>query len=395
MHTATELGRTLRQAREQTDSLFRLVRPDSLYERPIPERHRIIFYLGHLEAFDWNLIGRYALDLPVFHAEFDRLFAFGIDPPAGQLPQDAPRDWPALAEVQRYNQHARDEIDDVIESVPEQLLHVAIEHRLMHAETFAYILHQLPYDRKSGAPDMPPQSRGALEPRSIEIPAGAARLGRTCEEGFGWDNEFNACTVEVPAFSMAKYKVTNGEYLDFVRAGADAPFFWADRGGRWFWRGMFADIPLPLDWPVYVTWREAEAYARWRGKRLPTEPEWHRGFDHQSAQADASAAASAGANFDFRRWDPVSVTSGDNGHEGPMQLASNGWEWTSTRFGPFPGFEPFPFYANYSEPFFDGEHYVLKGASPQTAAQLARPSFRNWFRPSYPYIYATFRVVDA
>ena len=74
----------LARARDNTDALFRLVRPDSMYERPIPERHRIIFYLGHLEAFDWNLIGRYALDRPAFHAEFDRLFAFGIDPPPGQ-----------------------------------------------------------------------------------------------------------------------------------------------------------------------------------------------------------------------------------------------------------------------------------------------------------------------
>ena len=80
--------------------------------------------------------------------------------------------------------------------------------------------------------------------------------------------------------------------------------------------------------------------------------------------------------------------------ETPSQLVGNGWEWTSTVFAPFPGFTPFPFYRNYSEPFFDGQHYVLKGASPRTAARLARPSFRNWFRPSYPYVYATFRLVE-
>ena len=76
-------------------------------------------------------------------------------------------------------------------------------------------------------------------------------------------------------------------------------------------------------------------------------------------------------------------------------MAGNGWEWTSTPFAPFPGFAPFPFYQNYSEPFFDGRHYVLKGASPRTAACFLRPSFRNWFRPSYPYVYATFRMVKA
>jgi formylglycine-generating enzyme required for sulfatase activity len=76
-------------------------------------------------------------------------------------------------------------------------------------------------------------------------------------------------------------------------------------------------------------------------------------------------------------------------------MRGNGWEWTSTVFGPFPGFEPFPFYRNYSAPFFDGQHYVLKGASQRTAARFLRPSFRNWFRPGYPYVYATFRLAES
>src|SRR5438270_8439617 len=115
----------LSQARGATDELFRLVRPDAIYERPIAERHRIIFYLGHLEAFDWNLIARYALDRPAFHREFDQLFAFGIDPPPGQLPADQPSDWPKLEEVERYCRQVRDEIDTL--PIPEQLLHVAVE----------------------------------------------------------------------------------------------------------------------------------------------------------------------------------------------------------------------------------------------------------------------------
>src|SRR5580700_1417280 len=173
MRTQPELGRALDEAREQTDTLFRAIRPDSFYERPIPERHRIVFYLGHVEAFDWNLIGRYALDRRPFHAGFDHLFAFGIDPPPGQLPNDRPSDWPSLAEVDRYNQRVRDEIDDLMDQVPEQLLHVAVEHRLMHAETFAYILHQLEYDRKV-MPAASPKLGLARAPqmRMIEIPAG-------------------------------------------------------------------------------------------------------------------------------------------------------------------------------------------------------------------------------
>ena len=371
---------TLARARAETDALFRLVRPDSLYERPIPERHRIIFYRGHLEAFDWNLIG-HALDRPPIDAGLDRLFAFGIDPPPGELPNDQPSDWPSTDVVERYCGRVREALDTI--DIPEQLLNVAVEHRLMHAETFAYILHQLPYQRKVGAGAQWTWAGGApRSPRMVEVPAGAARLGRTDSEGFGWDNEFQAHIENVPAFAIARHKVTNGEYLEFVRQGAAVPFFWAERNGDYFYRGMWSEIPLPLDWPAYVTYDEAAAYARWRGMRLPTEAEWHR----------AACGSSVSRNVDFASWDPIPVDEGDDGIQ---QMIGNGWEWTSTVFAPFPGFKPFPFYPNYSEPFFDGRHIVLKGASPRTAACFLRASFRNWFRPSYPYLYATFRLVES
>ena len=106
MQTPLELE--LVQARRQTDELLQLVRPEAMYERPIPERHRIIFYLGHLEAFDWNLMGRYALDLPSFHPSFDHLFAFGIDPEEGRLPADSASEWPGVEEVRRYNCRTRE-----------------------------------------------------------------------------------------------------------------------------------------------------------------------------------------------------------------------------------------------------------------------------------------------
>jgi formylglycine-generating enzyme required for sulfatase activity len=256
----------------------------------------------------------------------------------------------------------------------------------MHAETFAYILHQLEYGKKAAIEQPPPEARdadmrGRLE--FIPIPAGPAQLGLLCNGAFGWDNEYQAHLVEVPAFSVAQHKVTNGEYLEFVKEGAGPPFFWADRGAGWVFRGMFSEYPLPLDAPVYVTHDQASAYARWRGMRLPTEAEYHR----------AACSAPRSSNLNFRHWDPISVSADDDGTRRPMQLAGNGWEWTSTLFAPFPGFTPFPFYPNYSEPFFDGAHYVLKGASPRTAECFLRPSFRNWFRPSYPYVYATFRTV--
>jgi len=104
--TATHLAQMLAQARAATDALFGLLRPGAFHDRPVPERHRTIFYFGHLEAFDWNLV-RQAAGVPSFHPEFDQLFAFGIDPDPGQLPQDKRSDWPERAEVQRYNLRVR------------------------------------------------------------------------------------------------------------------------------------------------------------------------------------------------------------------------------------------------------------------------------------------------
>jgi iron(II)-dependent oxidoreductase len=400
MPLGSDLAEALADARRRTDELFGLLVPGALYDRPIPERHRNIFYLGHLEAFDWNQIGRNSLGMASFHPEFDKLFEFGIDPPVGRLPEDQPRDWPAVEEIKRYNARVRAAIDEALErgGVPETIWRVAIEHRLMHAETFAYMLHNLPPERKImpiGAES--PAAGPEILPRMIETPPGTATLGKRRGNGFGWDNEFDEHSVELPAFAMDRYKVTNGDYLEFVKAGADPPHFWVRRGDDWFQRTMFGLAPLPLTWPVYATQQQAAAYAKWRNKALPTEAQFHRAAYGSPNEVSPGAAAE---NYDFRSWDPVPVTAPSSGNPsgansaGFSQLLDNGWEWTSTVFQPFPGFEPFPFYPGYSANFFDGDHYVMKGASARTAACFLRRSFRNWFRRDYPYVYAGFRCVE-
>ena len=207
----------LQQARAETDRLFQQVKPEFLYERPIPERHRIVFYVGHLEAFDWNLLRERVLGRTSFHSEFDNLFAFGIDPVDGGLPSDQPSDWPSLAQVRDYVSQVRQALDEGLAGVvatagqekfsPSQLLNVAIEHRLMHAETLAYMLHQLPFDNKVRKPRLPELVVRPVEPRMIEIPAGPATLGLARGANiFGWDNEYGAHTVAVPAFSSINTK---------------------------------------------------------------------------------------------------------------------------------------------------------------------------------------------
>ena len=429
-----QLQTRLTAARARSDELFQIVRPEAIYDRPLPERHRIIFYLGHLEAFDWNLL-REPLGLSPVEPELDHLFAFGIDPVDGGLPTDQPGDWPTMDRTGAYNTQLRQRLDAAVRQIAARdpglaalgggrLLEVAIEHRLMHVETLCYMLHQLPLDRKFVQPLPPPISRPARPQVSIEIPAGAATLGLPRSEygPFGWDNEFEEHRVEVPAFAIDRLNVTNGDYLQFVREGGYSersfwteaawqwinsrnhrhPAFWIPDGDSWRCRAMFAEIPLPLDWPVYVSHAEASAYARWAKKELPSEAEWHRaacGAPDGRERAfpwDESAPSAQLGNFDFARWDPVSVGSYPQGESafGVADLVGNGWEWTRTPFEPFPGFEPFPFYPGYSANFFDGKHYVMKGGSPRTAACMLRRSFRNWFQPHYPYVYAAFRCVE-
>jgi formylglycine-generating enzyme required for sulfatase activity len=239
---------------------------------------------------------------------------------------------------------------------------------------------------------------------------------------FGWDNEFPAARAAVEAFSIDRHDVTNAQYLAFVDAGGYRceswwapedwawiqsegiahPSFWERAAGGWHWRGAFELIPLPMSWPVYVSYAEASAYARWRGGRLPTEAEFQRAaYGSPSGErlhpwGDAAPTGDHGV-FDFSSWDPEPAGSHPGGASawGVEDLVGNGWEWTSTAFGPFAGFQPMASYPEYSADFFDGEHQVMKGASPATAAGLLRPTFRNWFRGRYPYVYATFRCVSS
>src|SRR5579864_1287059 len=428
---ATLLER-ISDARRRSDTLFEIVQTDGMYDRPIPERHRIIFYVGHLEAFDWNLLYENVFGLTSFHPEFDRLFAFGIDPVGGGLPTDQPSDWPSLDRVREYVRTIRNALDDKLMSniggqrdgFPlDTLLNVAIEHRLMHVETLAYMLHQLPLDRKLPQAASSPVAAFPITHSMIKIPAGTAHLGLKRASGvFGWDNEFEAHTVDVPAFEIDRYMVTNGQFCEFLDDGGyerrelwaaadwewrtagdiSSPVFWRRDDGAWLYRTMFDEIKLPLDWPAYVSHAEASAYARWAGKALPTEEQWHRGAYGSSDVGERSypwgnevPTASRG-NFDFDNWDPVPVNAHPRGQSafGVEGMLGNGWEWTSTVFGPFGGFEPFPFYRGYSADFFDGKHFVMKGGSARTAACMLRPSFRNWFQRHYQYVYAGFRCVN-
>jgi gamma-glutamyl hercynylcysteine S-oxide synthase len=421
--------------RKRSRGLFDLLDPQTYYSRPISLRNPIVFYEGHLPAFSLiSLVQRGTGERGV-DERLELLFARGIDPDSrdAAVPRSgAGTIWPARDEVLRFGAAAdelvlrtlRDHVFDETRPAMRrgEAVFTALEHEAMHQETLLYMWHRLPHTQKRKPADVQYETDGAQPSRdTVSIPEGVATLGADRDRiPFGWDNEFDEHRVTVPAFEIDAHSVTNGDFLEFVQAGGyqqrelwsvegwawrqqeqmEHPIFWERKSDRWFWRGMFDLIPLPLSWPVYVSYAEAEAFARWRGRRVPTEAEYHRaafgtpsGEERPFPWGEDPPDRTRG-NFDFESWEPVPAGSRPAGASawGVHDLVGNGWEWTSTVFAPFPGFAAMASYPEYSAEFFDGQHYVMKGASPATAKELIRRSFRNWFRPNYPYVYAKFRT---
>lgn len=424
--------------RARASQLFGLVEPEAYYTRPIALRNPIVFYEGHLPAFSFITLVRRGLGRPSIDERLERLFARGIDPhEAANAPRARGNEedlWPSRREVQEFVAEADRQVREaLLEGDIDQPGHplldrgeaawCVLEHEATHLETLLYMWHRLPHDHKRRPPGYQPKTDGVVPVAGwVDIAPGVAHLG--VDRGtvaFAWDNEMPAFETAVAGFQIAQHNVSNAEYREFVEAGGYVqerwwrpadwqwvctehlrhPIFWERNESGWWWRGLFDRVPLPDSWPVWVSQAEACAYAQWKGLRLPTEAQFQRaayGTPTDEARrfpwGDAVPQAQHGV-FDFNSWDPEPAGSHPAGQSawGVHDLVGNGWEWTTTPFAPFPGFAVRGCYPEYSEEFFDGEHFVLKGASPATVRDLVRPSFRNWFRGRYPFVYSSFRCV--
>jgi ergothioneine biosynthesis protein EgtB len=422
-----------RRNRGRSQALFDLIDADAYYSRPIALRHPLVFYEGHLPGFSFNTLVKKGMGGASIDPQLETLFARGIDPHESSSGSTRRADWPAREAVRAFADEADRRVIDALEHAPldkpgDPLLDRAeavfsiLEHEAMHQETLLYMWHRLPFEQKRKPPEYQPRVDGRVPVQEwIEVPAGRATLGVDRDSiPFGWDNEHPAHAAHVNAFAIDRHDVTNAAFLEFVDAGGYRqeqwwrpedwawvqaerlvqPLFWERVSGTWYWRGMFELIALPPAWPVYVSHAEAAAFARWRGARLPTEAEFQRAAfgapegERPYPWGSAEPTREHGV-FDFTSWDPEPAGTHPKGRSawGIDDLVGNGWEWTSTVFAPFNGFRPMASYPEYSADFFDGEHVVIKGGSPATARDLLRPTFRNWFRRRYPYVYATFRCV--
>jgi iron(II)-dependent oxidoreductase len=257
-------------------------------------------------------------------------------------------------------------------------------------------------------------------PAEVLVPAGPFTMG-TSTEPWALDNERPAHRVELPAFVIDAAPVTNGQFTEFIEAGGYreprwwsergwrhrvtaelvAPLFWQrDDNGRW-WRRRFGVLePVRPDEPVvHVCYHEAEAYAAWAGKRLPTEAEWEKsarwdpatGRSRRYPWGDEDPTAEH-ANLGQRHLGPALVGAYPKGVSplGVHQLIGDVWEWTSSGWHPYPGFQMFP-YPEYSEVFFGGDYKVLRGGSFGADPAVVRATFRNWDHPIRRQIFSGFR----
>lgn len=306
------------------------------------------------------------------------------------------------------------------------------EHEEQHQETLLQALQACadpPYTPAltRSLPTAPRGPVAADEDGMVLVDGGPFRLG-TDRPGFAYDNERAAHEVDLPAFRIDAVPVTNAAYLEFLadggysrdelwsdggrawrdETGAEAPLYWRRDGDRWLCRRFAADEEPPPRQPVmHVTFWEAEAYARWAGKRLPTEAEWEKAalWDPVAGRSrlypwgdeppgDAPAGAER-ANLDQLAFGPAEVGAYPAGVSayGVHQMAGDVWEWTASDFTAYPGFTAFP-YPEYSEVFFGDQYKVLRGGSWATRPAVARGTFRNWDFPIRRQIFSGFRCAS-
>ena len=352
----------LSEARERTLELIEPLDDAQLNRVYSPLLSPLAWDLGHIANFEELWLVQTIADREPMRGDLGRFYD-AIENPRklrGELP--ILRD----AELRAYMADVRERALEVLDSVEidagaeDPLLRdgfayeMLLAHELQHNETMLQLLQMVDgYEPTAVDPGLAGASTEG--PETVAIEAGEYAIGAAAD-GFAYDNERRRHTVELAAFEIDRTPVDNGAYIAFMEAtGAEPPMYWKRSGeGEWLDTARGARRPIDPGHPViHVSWHQADAFARWAGKRLPTEQEW------EAAQPR-------------------------------LQGVGQAWEWTASDFLAYPGFEAFP-YREYSEPFFGPEHKVLRGSSWATHPDVVRPSFRNWDLPQRQQIFAGIR----
>ena len=413
------------------ESLFDCINGDQAYFlRPEPLRHPLIFYFGHTAVFFINklLLGKYPVQR--LNDRLESMFAIGVDEMSWDDLSRAHYDWPSVAETRTYRDQVRQVVDTLISEMPLTLpithdspawiILMGIEHERIHLETSSVIMRRLPLEYLTAHPPWAACSDTGPAPENSLLPVAGETitLGKPATaHTYGWDNEYGQKTVAVQPFKVAKYLVSNGEYLAFVKAGgyqepewwspegqgwlkftgATLPHFWRYGNGEYVQRNLLQEIPLPLNWPVDVNYLEAKAFCNWKATqtgtcvRLPTEAEWT--VLRNQLDTDQPDWITAPGNINLEYY--ASACPVDRfEHKGVCDVVGNVWQWTESPMDGFPGFEVHPLYDDFSTPTFDGRHNLFKGGSwistGNEATRYARYAFRRHF-----FQHAGFRYIES
>jgi iron(II)-dependent oxidoreductase len=261
-----------------------------------------------------------------------------------------------------------------------------LAHEYQHNETMLQLLQMVDGYEPPSVDESVAAEPVADGPEMVTVAAGTHAIG-TGDAGFAYDNERPRHEVELDAFEIDRVPVTNGAFAQFITdTGAEPPLYWERDGDGWVLTTFGRREPLdPAKPVVHVSWHQADAYARWAGKRLPTEFEW---------EAAAAGANRERANLDHLGFGcaPAGAYADAPSDAGAVQMLGDVWEWTSSEFTAYPGFKAFP-YPEYSEVFFGDGYKVLRGGAWATRREVIRTSFRNWDLAERSQIFSGLRCV--
>ncbi|MFH8568310.1 ergothioneine biosynthesis protein EgtB [Streptomyces sp. NPDC017993] len=411
-------------ARDRTRLLTTCVEEPDLLAQHSPLMSPLVWDLAHIGNQEEQWLLRAVGGRDPLRPDIDSVYDAFEHPRAERpsLPLLAP------AEAHGYVSEVRGRVLDILERTPLRggplldsgfAFGMIAQHEQQHDETML-ITHQLRRGPAVLTAPEPPVTSDGIVPAEVLVAGGPFTMG-TSTEPWALDNERPAHRRLVPAFLIDTTPVSNGAYLRFIEDGGydeprwwaeegwaqvrehglRAPLFWRQEGDRWLRRRFGVTEPVPPDEPVlHVSWYEADAYARWAGRRLPTEAEWEKAARHDPAGGRAlrypwgdEEPTPAHANLGQRHLRPAPVGSYPDGQSplGVRQLIGDVWEWTSSDFLPYPGFVAFP-YREYSEVFFGGPYKVLRGGSFAVDPVACRGTFRNWDLPVRRQIFSGFRT---
>ena len=424
--TAAAIAAELEASRARSLALLASLDEADLTRQISPLMSPLVWDLAHIGNYEELWLLRAVAGVPALRPEIDSLYDAFEHPRAERpsLPILGPAD--ARGYLTGVRNHVLDVLDRTrLEGSP--LLEggfvygMVVQHEHMHDETMLATLQLRGGPRSLPADALLPAGRAVPPHDDVLVPSGVSVCG-TSTEPWAYDNERPAHRVELASYRIDRVPVTNRMYAAFVEAGGytDArlwtaegfahlqtsgrrlPMTWKPDGAGWWTSTRFGETAsLHPDEPVeHVCWFEADAYARWAGRRLPTEQEWEKacGWDPVAGRlrrypwgdGDPTPAL---ANLGQRAARPAPVGGYPDGASayGVEQLVGDVWEWTSSRFEAWPGFTTFP-YAEYSEVFFGGDYRVLRGGSWATHPTSVRTTFRNWDLPVRRQIFAGFRT---